>query len=164
MTNSTTGVRVVREGEALMTDGGSRGDRFIIDSSATEGRVSIVEHILPPRTLAAPVHIHTREDEFSYVVEGRLAARLGDEEVIAEVGDLVFKPRNQWHTFWNPTDGRTRIIEIISPGGLEELFKKLHGEIDMTDPTQIIAAGKSVGCDVDLEATQAVLEQHGLSF
>jgi mannose-6-phosphate isomerase-like protein (cupin superfamily) len=163
MTDSTTAVRVVREGDALM---GTllQGDRFLIDGVVTEGRVSIVEHILAPKQLAAPVHTHSREDEFSYVVEGRLAARLGDEEVFAEVGDLVYKPRNQWHTFWNPTDERTRIIEIISPAGLEQMFKKLHGEIDMTDPAQIVAAAASVGCELDFEATQAVIEQHGLNF
>ena len=58
----------------------------------------------PARTLVAPVHLHTREDEYSYVLEGRMGAQLGDDVVYAEPGDLVFKPRNQWHTFWNAGD------------------------------------------------------------
>ena len=59
----------------------------------------------PPRHLAAPWHRHTREDEYSYVLEGRLGAQLGDDVVYAEAGDLAFKPREQWHTFWNAGDG-----------------------------------------------------------
>ena len=56
------------------------------------------------RALAAPLHRHTREDEYSYVLEGRMGALLGDEVLVGSPGDLVFKPRNQWHTFWNAGD------------------------------------------------------------
>ena len=54
------------------------------------------------------------EDEHSYVLEGRMGAQLGDEVVYAEVGYLVFKPSDQWHTFWNAGDEPCRILEIIS--------------------------------------------------
>ena len=54
--------------------------------------------------LVAPLHRHTREDEYSFVLEGRMGALLGDEVVYAEAGDLAFKPGNQWHTFWNAGD------------------------------------------------------------
>ncbi|MDQ4128209.1 MAG: cupin domain-containing protein [Actinomycetota bacterium] len=46
-----------------------------------------------------------------------MGARLGDEVVYAATGDLVFKPRGQWHTFWNAGDRPCRVLEIISPGG-----------------------------------------------
>jgi mannose-6-phosphate isomerase-like protein (cupin superfamily) len=49
------------------------------------------------------------EDEYSYVLEGRMGAQLGADIVLADVGDLVFKPRGQWHTFWNAGDGPCRI-------------------------------------------------------
>ena len=65
---------------------------------------------------AAPLHMHTREDEYSYVLEGRMGALLGDDVVYAEPGDFVFKPRDQWHTFWNAGDEPCRILEIIAPG------------------------------------------------
>src|SRR5919107_959903 len=77
---------------------------------------------MSPRALAAPLHRHTREDEYSYVLEGRMGALLGDEVVEAGPGDLVFKPRNQWHTFWNAGDEPCRILEIISPAGFEHFF------------------------------------------
>src|SRR5215210_5321267 len=94
---------------------GSIGVRFMIGGDEThDGGFSLVEHPMPPRTLAAPLHRHSREDEYSFVLEGRMGALLGDQEVHAEVGDLVFKPREEWHTFWNAGDEPCRILEIIS--------------------------------------------------
>src|ERR687896_2339118 len=104
---------------------GSIGVRFMIDGAETDQGFSLVEHPLPPRALAAPLHRHTREDEYSFVLEGRMGALLGDEVLYAEVGDLVYKPRGQWHTFWNAIDAPTRILEIISPSGFELFFEEL---------------------------------------
>ncbi len=56
------------------------------------------------RALAAPLHRHAREDEYSYVLEGSIGALLGDYVVSGKPGDLLFKPRNQWHTFRNAGD------------------------------------------------------------
>jgi hypothetical protein len=56
-----------------------------------------------------------------------MGALLGDEVVEAGPGDLVFKPRNQWHTFWNAGDEPCRILEIISPAGFERFFDELDG-------------------------------------
>ena len=89
------------------------------------GGFSLVEHPIPPRTLVAPLHIHEREDEYSFVLEGRMGAQLGDDVVFAEAGDLVFKPRQQWHTFWNAGDTTCRLLEIISPAGFEHFFNEL---------------------------------------
>ena len=80
---------------------------------------------MSPRALAAPLHRHTREDEYSFVLEGRMGALLGDDVVEAGPGDLVFKPRDQWHTFWNAGDEPCRILEIISPAGFERFFAEL---------------------------------------
>jgi oxalate decarboxylase/phosphoglucose isomerase-like protein (cupin superfamily) len=71
------------------------------------------------------VHRHTREDEYSYVLEGRVGALLGDEVVYGEPGDVIFKPRGQWHTFWNAGDEPAGILEIISPAGFEGYFERL---------------------------------------
>ena len=104
---------------------GSIGVRFMIDGAETDGGFSLVEHPMSPRALAAPLHKHNREDEYSYVLEGRMGALLGDEVLTAEAGDLVFKPRDQWHTFWNAGDTPCEIIEIISPAGFENFFREL---------------------------------------
>ena len=56
---------------------GSIGVRFMIDGSDAGERFSLVEHAMSPRALAAPLHLHTREDEYSFVLEGRMGALLG---------------------------------------------------------------------------------------
>src|SRR5690625_7162237 len=78
------------------------------------------EHPLPPRTLAAPLHRHSREAEYSYVIEGIMGVRLGPDMVEAEAGSLAFKARGQWHTFWNAGEGPCRVLEVIALGGFEE--------------------------------------------
>ena len=103
-------------------DTGRLGIQWKIDGPQTSGRFSVVHHQLPPRTLAAPLHRHHREDEHSYVLTGTFGALLGDDVVTAERGAWVFKPRGQWHTFWNAGDTPCEIIEVISPGGFEITF------------------------------------------
>lgn len=70
---------------------------------------------MEPRALAAPMHGPHREDEYSLVLEGSIGALLGDSVVVGNPGDLIFKPREQWHTFWNAGDVPARVLEIISP-------------------------------------------------
>lgn len=161
----TTGTRVLgpQDGEVLGAPD-ARTDRFMIDGKDSGGGFALVEHTLGPNVLAGPLHRHTREDEYSYVLEGRLGALLGEEEVFAEAGDLVFKPRGQWHTFWNAGDVPTRILEMISPSGLEELFRELGAPGGELDPTTLPALAARYGCDVDFERTSTIVERRGLTF
>lgn len=161
----TTGARVLgpTDGEVAGAPEG-RSDRFMIDGTDTAGRISVVEHTVAPHVLAGPLHYHTREDEYSYVLEGRLGALLGDQEVFAEAGDLVFKPRGQWHTFWNPGDTPTRILELISPAGLEDLFRELGAPGVEMDPATLPELAARYGCRVDFQGTATIIQRHGLTF
>ena len=125
-----TGVRVVGPKDGKAGSLGGIGVRFMIDGAESGGGFSLVEHPMQPRALAAPMHRHSREDEYSFVLEGRVGASLGGEVVFGEPGDLIFKPRGQWHTFWNAGDEPARILEIISPAGFEVFFEKLTGLAD----------------------------------
>lgn len=69
------------------------GTRYIVPSDETDGRFSLLEHTIPPRGLAAPVHTHENEDEYSYVLGGRIGAMVGEEFVEAGPGEVVVKPR-----------------------------------------------------------------------
>src|SRR4028119_457916 len=122
---STDKAKVVgpRDGKAGFL--GSIGVRFMIDGNEAGERFSLVEHPMPPRALAAPLHRHNREDEYSFVLEGRMGALLGDEVLQAGRGALVHQPRGEWHTFWNAGDEPARILEIISPAGFEPFFAEL---------------------------------------
>lgn len=151
------------DGQILGSPQGVR-DRFMIDAATSGGGFSLVEHLMAPRSLAAPVHRHSREDEYTYVLEGRVGALLGEEEVFATVGDLIFKPRDQWHTFWNAGDSPARVLEIICPGGLEELFRVLGLMTSEPEPEEMAGLARDYGCDVDFERTGPLMERHGLSF
>jgi quercetin dioxygenase-like cupin family protein len=105
-------------------DFGGFGVRWKIGGTQTGGRFSIVHHPIAARTLAAPLHRHTREDEYSYVLKGKVGALLGEDVVTAEPGTWIFKPRGQWHTIWNAGDAVCEIVEVISPAGFENYFRE----------------------------------------
>jgi gentisate 1,2-dioxygenase len=119
---------------------------------------------MSPRALAAPLHLHTREDEYSFVLEGRMGALLGDDVVEAGPGDLVFKPRNQWHTFWNAGDQPCRILEIIAPAGFEVFFQELDelGGALQADPAELAALNARYGLEMRPETVPGLLERFGL--
>jgi mannose-6-phosphate isomerase-like protein (cupin superfamily) len=157
--------RILRaaDGEVMGDPAGVR-DRFLVDGDDAGGRFALVQHLFAPRSLAAPLHRHHREDEYMYVVYGRIGAVLGDDEVVAEQGDLVFKPRDQWHTFWNAGDGPAAVLELISPAGLEQFFRRLDGLSEPPTPEQLAGMATPFECDADPEGTQRIIERHGLTF
>ncbi len=157
-------MKVVGPGDGAEGFLGSIGVRFMIDGSEAGERFSLVEHPMSPRALAAPVHRHTREDEYSFVLEGRMGALLGDDVVEAGPGDLVFKPRNQWHTFWNAGDEPCRILEIISPAGFERFFAELDamGGAARRTRRRCAAARARYGLEMQPETVPELLERFGL--
>jgi mannose-6-phosphate isomerase-like protein (cupin superfamily) len=140
------------------------GVRFMIGAQETGERFSLVEHPMPPRALAAPLHRHSREDEYSFVLEGRMGALLGDEVVYADPGDLVFKPRNQWHTFWNASEEPCRILEIISPGGFEAYFDELVEMTAPPTPESIAPIAARYGLEMKFESLPELVKEYGLKF
>jgi mannose-6-phosphate isomerase-like protein (cupin superfamily) len=143
---------------------GSIGVRFMIDGEDAGGDFSLVEHPLSARALAAPLHRHSREDEYSFVLEGRMGGLLGEEVVEAGPGELVFKPRNQWHTFWNAGDEPCRILEIIAPAGFEHYFAELADMVAAMrlDPDDLGALGKRYGLEMKPESIPELLERFDL--
>ena len=145
---------------------GSISVRFMIDGGESGGGFSLVEHPMSARALAAPLHRHTREDEYSYILEGRVGALLGDEVVYRAPGDLISKPRDQWHTFWNAGDEPARVLEIISPAGFERYFEEL---VDLLaagppDPAQLAPLAARFDLELDPDSVPRLCEEHGLTF
>jgi quercetin dioxygenase-like cupin family protein len=154
--------RIIRAGtgEILGSEDGCR-DRFLVDSKDWDGRFAMLEHLLAPRSIAAPMHRHSKEDEFSLVLEGHVWYHAAGEELVATVGDLVFKPRGEWHTFWNAADEPARVLEVISPGGLEEAFRVIDTAADDVDLGPVV---EPYGCEGDMAATLPIIERYGLTF
>ena len=143
---------------------GSIGVRFMVDGAETGERFSLVEHPMSPRALAAPLHRPLREDEYSYVLEGRVGALLGDDVIVASPGDLIFKPRNQWHTFWNAGDEPARLLEIISPAGFERFFEELvdlGGALE-AEPSALAELCARYELEMDPSSLPGLLERFGL--
>lgn len=140
------------------------GVRFMIDGERTGGRFSLVEHPLPPRALGSPVHTHRKEDEYSYVLEGRVGVQLGDGVLEAGAGELVFKPRGVPHAFWNAGDEPARLLEIISPAGFENYFRELAPLLAATqrDETAIGEVVERYELDIDFDTIPTLAEKHGL--
>jgi mannose-6-phosphate isomerase-like protein (cupin superfamily) len=166
MKTAVEGVKVIGPDNGREGFLGSIGVRFLIDGADASERFSLVEHPLSPRALAAPVHRHTREDEYSFVLEGRLGALLGDDVVEAGPGDLVFKPRDQWHTFWNAGDEPCRILEIISPAGFERFFQELSdlGGVLQAAPEAVAELSERYGLEMQPETVPGLLERFGLQL
>lgn len=145
---------------------GSMGVRFMVDGLESGGGFSLVEHPLSARALAAPLHRHSREDEYSYVVEGRVGALLGEEVVVGGPGDLIFKPRGQWHTFWNADNKPARLLEIISPAGFEQYFAELVdlGGSTQADPQDLAALAARYGLEVDPQSIPELLRRFDLTI
>jgi mannose-6-phosphate isomerase-like protein (cupin superfamily) len=166
MTQTASAPKLVGPDDARGGFMGSIGVRFLIDGHEADERLSLVEHPMSPRALAAPLHLHTREDEYSFVLEGRMGALLGDDVVEAGPGDLVFKPRNQWHTFWSAGDEPCRILEIISPAGFERFFKELVdlGGIAQATPEQFGELTQRYGLEVQPDTIPGLLQRFGLQL
>jgi mannose-6-phosphate isomerase-like protein (cupin superfamily) len=117
------------------------GTSYLVESDDTDGRFALLEHTIAPHTLAAPVHTHTHEDEYSFVVSGRMGAMVGDEVVAAGPGELVRKPRGVPHAFWNAGDEECRLLELVSPGAFAQYFTDLAPILNAAGPPDFAALG-----------------------
>src|SRR5215207_7947364 len=140
---------VVRPGEGRAGQLAGVGVVFKLWGHDTGGALSIVEHPFAVGALVEP-HTHTREDEYSIVVEGEIGFRSGDREVVLGAGGYITKPRGELHAMWNAGDVPARMIEIISPAGFEHFFREV---------AEIVAAGP-----VDPGAGAGLPERYGLQF
>ena len=118
----TSMARSPQEGQSVWLGGLAVAIR--ISSHQTGRAFSLVECTLEPGRLVPP-HVHTREDEYTYVLEGEIGIRIGDQIVQATAGCTVVKPRGIPHTFWNAGPQKARTLDPIAPGGFETYFLEL---------------------------------------
>jgi quercetin dioxygenase-like cupin family protein len=138
-----------------------------IDGKETGETFALVEHPIEPRVLAAPMHTHQYEDEYTYVLEGEVGVQVGEEVRVARSGDLVFKPRHVPHAFWNAGDAPAEALEIISPAGFERylaeiaaLLSPAHGS--PPDEHVLGAVMSRYGLEMDMSSIPLLVERHGL--
>jgi quercetin dioxygenase-like cupin family protein len=127
----------------------SEGSRFnvlghsvtaIISRTETTGNYYVFEVITPPG-LGIPPHVHDREDEIIYVVEGEYGILLGDRQFTAKTGDLIFFPRYIPHAFQNIGSKAGKTLWTVVPGGnFEDFFGELSA-LPAGEPDLAVVAG-----------------------
>jgi mannose-6-phosphate isomerase-like protein (cupin superfamily) len=155
-------IRIIPSDKGDSVDFGGLGVQWKIEGLDTGGNFAIVHHPIAPHALAAPLHYHHNEDECSYVLKGSLGALLGDQVVVAQEGTWVFKPRHQWHTFWNPGDTPCEIIEIISPAGFETYFKEVAAA--WGDLNKFAEINRKYSLEMEFESVPKLCERFDLTF
>jgi quercetin dioxygenase-like cupin family protein len=138
--------------------------RLVLTGKDTGGAFAVSQQPLQPRTLAGPLHRHTHEDGFIYVMRGRIGAQLDERVVYADEGATIMVPKGLRHTFWNPTDTPSEVLELFTPAGLEGWFIELaeivaSGSFDIAD---IVESGRRFGTEFDLDSLEPLLSAHAL--
>jgi mannose-6-phosphate isomerase-like protein (cupin superfamily) len=92
-------------------------------AESTGGAFALIEE--PPPMFDTPLHVHEREHELFYVLEGEHVYRVGDEEFQVGPGGLVFAPRGVPHSQRRVVPGEGRQLVLVTPGGFEGFFREL---------------------------------------
>jgi quercetin dioxygenase-like cupin family protein len=142
------------EGEALW----AFGTLAVVKSTGrtTGGRVAVMDN-LAPRGAGSPLHVHHREDEWFYVIEGELTLWVGGDVIKAPAGSFVYGPRDVPHTFVVSSD-EARFLLVAEPAGFEEFFRAMSQPATAltvppptelpADPSPMIAAAAEYGVEI----------------
>ncbi|MGW1199320.1 cupin domain-containing protein [Streptomyces sp. NPDC002536] len=137
---------------------------FKVSADWTDGAYEMHEQPIAPRVLVAP-HIHTHEDQVSYVTEGELGFLVGDEEFVAPAGSCIFRPRGVVHSLWNPTDAPARMLELSSPGAAIERYFGEFGEMSERGATEsgaVQALGARYGITYRMDLVPGIEKKYGV--
>lgn len=118
--------------------------RFIATAAATGGRYAVLEQVTPPGW-GPPRHIHSREDEIFYILEGSYELHVGDEHRIVSAGASAILPRGIPHGFRNAASTHSRLLCVITPGGFEEYFLAVAKCSPPPSPAQLIEMARPFG-------------------
>lgn len=142
------------EGEALWFFGGL----VTIKSSAetTGGRVVVTEQLMPHGT-GSPLHVHHREDEWFYVLEGALTFWVGGETIDAPAGSFVYGPRDVPHTFVVSSE-QARFLLVTEPAGFEGFMRALG------EPAQSMTIPPAPEGPPDMEVVMSLAAEYGIEI
>jgi len=115
---------VVLPGEGTEIRGPVGGPTLIkAGTDQTNGSFTFIENVIPSLQ-GPPLHVHRREDEMWYVLDGLFRFRADDEMFQAPAGSFVFVPRGTRHCFQNVSDATARILVMFTPSGMERFFEE----------------------------------------
>ena len=135
------------------------GDRyhFQVLGDETNGAFAMFEAFVPPQH-GPPPHVHHREDEVFYVIEGEFTFTIAGQPVLATAGQTIFGKRDIPHTFRNSGEKPGRLIIIVTPAGLERFFMEVGIPLDSpqsppvepasADIARLLAAAPRYGVEI----------------
>ena len=149
--------------------GGMFGVTTKISADLTPSGVAVLEHTLLPGQLGAAPHKHSREDEFSFILEGELTVEQLGQTVTVGPGGYVAKPRDIMHAFWNAGSGPVRFVEIIAPGDFAAYFYELDellksGQVTPENPGAVIPLAARYGVEMDFGRIPEIVQKYGLKM
>jgi quercetin dioxygenase-like cupin family protein len=100
----------------------------------TQGAFAVVEATIAPQ-VGPPPHVHSREDETFYVLEGTFEFRVGDRTIAATAGDIVYGPRGIPHAFKNVGTTTGKLLGVATPAGFEEFVAEVG--VPASDPAAL---------------------------
>ncbi len=112
-------LRQLHEGQTVAVVGDVY--RFLATGDDTDGKYAMFEAVVRPGG-GPPPHIHSREEESFYVLEGEITFQVGDDRIVAKAGTFANMPVGSLHSFRNDTDKTARMIVSVAPAGLEKMF------------------------------------------
>ncbi len=125
-------------------------------ADGTGGRVAVTESVAP-RGSGSPLHVHHREDEWFYVIEGELTFWVGGETIVAPAGSFVYGPREVPHTFIVSSE-RARYLLVAEPAGFEDFIRTL------ATPAERLEIPPVSSEPPDVEALTAVAASFGIDI
>ena len=141
---------VMGPGEGQTVDNPAGGGlTYKARSEQTQGALTAWESTAAPGE-GPPLHLHVNEDEFMYVLEGRLRFRLDEADHTAPAGSFVFIPRGVPHTWHNAGDSHARILFVFTPAspGMERFFER---SAELPEDTRMADAFKTLASDAGME-------------
>lgn len=136
--------------------------RLLMHGGDTGGRFSLVQHLIAPRVLGAPVHRRAREDSYTYVLSGNIGTLSNGELLNAAAGEWIQQQRGRWNALWNSGAEPASVLEIIAPAGFEKFFGDCAGIADPINEGVMSDMAVAYGAEFDWSATADVVRRNAL--
>lgn len=112
-------IRKINEGRTIAVVGDVY--RFLATGEETDGKYAMLEAIVPPGG-GPPPHVHSREEESLYILEGEITFQIGQERLVATAGMFANMSVGTPHSFKNESSKPARMLISVAPAGLEKMF------------------------------------------
>jgi quercetin dioxygenase-like cupin family protein len=139
------------------------GIRYLQTSEDTGGHMTVLEIPCAPRSVVAPIHTHTLEDEYQVILEGEFGFELGGEVIQAKPGDMIVQERGVPMAIWNPSDRPGRLLVMVCPGGYEHYLEEVTPHIVAGNLQAMPPLWERYGLTTDPSSIPRLIKEHGLA-